>query len=168
VLSPLGWTEDAPAVRPPTHYNAAAAYDAARQEFVVYGGTTSAGRTDATWGYRLTAVGTVDETCTGKDDLDDDGALGCDDPDCWGACDPWCPPDTSCPPVRPSCGDGTCDAAGETASNCAIDCDSAACGDGRCGSGEDDVACALDCAICGDLRCSAGAEDALGCPVDCP
>jgi hypothetical protein len=37
------------------------------------------------------------ETCTDGLDDDGDGLVGCDDPDCWWACTPACPPHASCP-----------------------------------------------------------------------
>jgi cysteine-rich repeat protein len=37
------------------------------------------------------------EDCTGSADLDGDGLVGCDDPDCWTQCHPACPPLTTCP-----------------------------------------------------------------------
>ena len=41
-------------------------------------------------------------------DTDGDTLIGCDDPDCWARCTPFCPPHTSCPADVPRCGDGTC------------------------------------------------------------
>jgi cysteine-rich repeat protein len=38
----------------------------------------------------------ADETCMPGEDADDDGAAGCDDPDCWWSCEPTCPAATSC------------------------------------------------------------------------
>ena len=164
-LTSGGWVEDAPAVRPPARDSAAMVYDEARQELVMFGGTTTAGRIAEIWGYRQDAVAVVDDSCTGKDDLDGDDLVGCDDPDCWGACDPSCPPASACPGARPRCGDGACGTPRETIDNCPDDCESTVCGDGRCGSAEDDLGCPGDCAICGDLRCSAGAEDGVSCAV---
>jgi hypothetical protein len=62
------------------------------------------------------------ETCSGIDDADGDGLLGCADPDCFGYCDPACPPAASCPATRMRCGDGICDGALETHDRCAEDC----------------------------------------------
>jgi cysteine-rich repeat protein len=38
---------------------------------------------------------TPDESCTAGEDIDGDGAAGCDDPDCWQVCFPGCPFATS-------------------------------------------------------------------------
>lgn len=62
------------------------------------------------------------ETCSGLDDLDGDELRGCADPDCYGYCDPSCPPRASCVATRPRCGDGMCDSALETHDRCAEDC----------------------------------------------
>jgi len=82
--------------------------------------------------------------CASAIDIDGDGLMGCDDPDCWYVCSPDCPPGTSCPSTSPQCGDGVCSVL-ETCQNCATDC-------ATCDS------------LCGDFVCDPG-ETCLG---DCP
>lgn len=88
----------------------------------------------------------IDETC-GRIDVDGDGAVGCDDPDCWPICTPGCPPGTTCGP-GPKCGDGTCDAH-ERCETCPEDCGvcPARCGDGIVDPGEDAITCPGDFCI---------------------
>jgi hypothetical protein len=83
------------------------------------------------------------DRCNGKDG-DGDGLAKCDDPDCWWVCAPLCPPNTTCDPSAPKCGDGTCTAPREDCHNCAADCTCGApvCGDGYCDPGE---TCPGDC-----------------------
>lgn len=67
--------------------------------------------------------GTDYDTCNGADDVDGDGLLGCDDPDCVGYCDPLCPRGSlTCAIDRPRCGDGVCNPLLEHATRCAADC----------------------------------------------
>jgi hypothetical protein len=83
------------------------------------------------------------ERCDGSDD-DGDDRRGCADEDCWQACAPTCPPEASCEPGEPRCGDGICDVAHETCRTCTADCTCAA--------------------VCGDYICDPGET----CPGDCP
>jgi formylglycine-generating enzyme required for sulfatase activity len=72
------------------------------------------------------------------------------------------------------CGNKTCEA-GETASNCAVDCGGgkdAVCGNGKCESGETKTSCPDDCkdvanTVCGNNNCEPG-ENNDSCPADCP
>jgi len=86
------------------------------------------------------------ERCLARQDLDGDGAYGCDDPDCWWACTPLCTPTLPCPTSAPRCGDGVVGPA-ETCQLCAADL--------------------TPCPMCGDLACEAP-ETAATCPGDCP
>lgn len=110
---------------------------------VLYGGNDAVGESLELWRLRWES-GAGDETCSGYDDGDGDGATGCDDADCWAVCAPLCPPATSCAADAPRCGDGTCSAI-ESCRTCPADC-------GACPS------------ACGDLVCDAGEV----CPGDCP
>jgi cysteine-rich repeat protein len=84
-----------------------------------------------------------DDTCSGTADGDGDGALGCDDAECWATCAPLCPPGVSCAADAPRCGDGACSAV-EDCRSCSDDC-------GVC------------TAVCGDLVC----DPSETCPGDC-
>ena len=97
----------------------------------------------------------VQESCVASVDDDGDTLRGCDDPDCWGYCQPLCPPylGEDCPANKPFCGDGVCDPVLESCHNCPADCDQ-------------DPSPAHACVECGDSRCS-GSETAANCPGDC-
>ncbi|MGE0402654.1 MAG: kelch repeat-containing protein [Kofleriaceae bacterium] len=60
--------------------------------------------------------------CRSTIDDDLDGVGGCEDPDCWVVCTPWCAPGASCDESAPRCGDGTCSAPRETCGICPDDC----------------------------------------------
>lgn len=92
--------------------------------------------------------GPVREMCLTGLDGDNDGLVGCDDPDCWGYCNPECPPGAMCPADADRCGDGICNPSLETSRLCPADC------------GE-------PTAVCGDFLCDSG-ESAEMCPGDCP
>jgi len=89
-----------------------------------------------------------DERCDLNVDADDDGLVGCADPDCWGYCQPLCFPGamTECYGSSPRCGDTECDAL-ENWMNCPEDC--------------------TEPIVCGDAECE-GLEDLDSCPGDCP
>lgn len=105
------------------------------------------------------AGATQDETGVYADlDGDGRGATGCAptarasaDPDTWMLCAPSCPPgDTapaSCSAGSRGCGDGTCDARGESCITCPEDCGAcpAVCGDSSCDGGESPGSCPGDC-----------------------
>ena len=84
-------------------------------------------------------------TCRDTTDDDGDGKAGCDDPDCWLACRPGCPPGDPCT-LGNRCGDGNCAFPAETAALCPLDHCSrvAVCGDGTCGDLET-TTCPGDC-----------------------
>lgn len=86
------------------------------------------------------------EGCRAKIDLDHDGLKGCEDPDCWWACTPLCPPGTSCDPSLPHCGDGVCNRPLEDGWICDDDCTRPViCGDSMCDQGETAASCPGDC-----------------------
>ena len=130
------WTPIATFATPSRRAGRVAAYHAGSARIVVVGG----GRSE-TWLYGYDGD-LPPEVCGGGHDVDRDGLVGCDDPDCWWKCATQCPPHTSC--------------------------DAASCGDGTCGPLETCRLCATDCGACtprcGDLLCDAGETD---CPGDC-
>ncbi len=145
------WRPLVPASRatPPPRGLHGAAYDAARGRIVVYGGNpfdVAQPMDSTTWQLAHTATGP--EACHSGLDADTDGLVGCDDPDCWGYCAPLCPPNTTCDPAEPHCGDGVCNPALESPRMCPSDCGppTAVCGDSLCDAGEDAAACPGDCA----------------------
>jgi cysteine-rich repeat protein len=100
-----------------------------------------------TWELRYRADTGLDEVCQVGFDIDGDGLVGCDDPDCWGYCTPLCPPGTECDPELPRCGDGTCNTFLETCRMCPEDCGACEplCGDFFCDPGESIASCPGDC-----------------------
>ncbi len=85
-----------------------------------------------------------DEVCGSGLDVDSDGRIDCDDPDCWYVCTPSCSPGMACDPAASRCGDGTCTGPIETCSTCSADCGECpvVCGDNICSPGE---TCIGDC-----------------------
>jgi hypothetical protein len=100
----------------------AAAYDAVMAEIVLFGGTGSVlGNDNARiWRHRFSSAAHPADSCLDTD-TDGDGLVGCADPDCWGRCQPFCPPRTTCDTSTPHCGDGTCSAL-EDYRLCPADC----------------------------------------------
>jgi cysteine-rich repeat protein len=98
-------------------------YDAAAAKTIVFGGAHQFAVSNETWSFRYEAEGTPDENCSLHVDADGDGQPGCEDPDCWGVCTPYCPPRSgeACEPA-PGCGDTLCNAALENCDNCPSDC----------------------------------------------
>ncbi len=84
------------------------------------------------------------ETCETRVDVDGDGKVGCQDPDCWSRCEPLCLPGVTTCPSTPTCGDMTC-AGPETPLVCTDDC-------------------GVPLRSCGDLVC----DPAETCFGDCP
>jgi cysteine-rich repeat protein len=107
-------------------------------------GMVIAGDTFTTWRLRWQSI-LPDEACGAQVDLDNDGAIGCADEDCWATCTPECPPASSCDPGAARCGDSVCSAV-EDCRSCAADCGA--------------------CDACGDVRCD-GTEAVATCPGDC-
>jgi hypothetical protein len=135
-------------------------YDTLRSNMVLFGGTVGPNRgsnaaDDRSDTARFQFSAGIRESCTTGYDGDNDGLLGCADPDCWGYCTPECPPDTT--PNWPSdcstaagvqrCGDGTCDTGVENSRICPGDCSAAT-------------------PVCGDFICDP-AENIGNCPGDC-
>ncbi|MEZ4366665.1 MAG: kelch repeat-containing protein [Kofleriaceae bacterium] len=111
------------------------------------------------------------EWCDRADDVDGDGLVGCDDPDCYFACTPTMVPGAPPDPDGPRCGDGVCDLAVEREGVCPADCaddgSPASPCDGVCAPVFDPgSACAADCPVCGDLVCAG--DEATTCPIDGP
>ena len=124
----------------------AMSYDAARGRTVIYGGYSDASDyISDPWQYVHEARGP--EVCRLGLDDDEDGATGCDDADCWGACEPDCPPGVACAHDGPRCGDAFCDDRVEDPRLCPIDCGAAEdlCGDLLCGPNESNMDCPGDC-----------------------
>jgi cysteine-rich repeat protein len=118
----LGWTELAVGVRPSPRRNHVAFHDSIRHGIVMFGGDGNTARVGDTWILRWESA-TLDENCVTTSDADGDGLAGCTDPDCWGRCDPRCPPGvTDCDPQRPRCGDAICNPALESTALCPADC----------------------------------------------
>jgi cysteine-rich repeat protein len=96
------WTQ-LPSVTNPPNPGTVLAYDRVHGELVLYAATS----TGDVWVHRFFSRAVPPDTCNDVD-TDGDGLVGCADPDCWGRCTPVCPPDTTCDPGSPRCGDGTC------------------------------------------------------------
>lgn len=117
------WQELFLASSPPTLELTAMAYDAVNARFVLFGGNKGTGEIADTWALSYRSTGSPAEICRAANvDTDDDGLMGCDDPDCWGVCTPLCPPYVSCDMTAPRCGDGVCNTSLETAQLCPSDC----------------------------------------------
>lgn len=167
------WSALEVASSPPPRASAAVAFDPVAGELVLFGGSRpDAFDLDRTWSLRLASPYPAAlyplEDCTADVDADGDGAVGCDDPDCWARCAPGCPPAAPACDVTADergCGDGVCNLVLELGELCAADCD--VCGDGVCAPAfESAASCAADCAVCGDAVCGAD-ENAAACPGDC-
>jgi cysteine-rich repeat protein len=96
-------TIDAPSVRE----QAWMVYDAAHSELMIYGGDTNTENLAEVWAHTFSSHSVPIDACVDTD-TDGDGLIGCADPDCWGRCNPLCPPLQTCDPSTPHCGDGTC------------------------------------------------------------
>jgi len=131
------WTQLQLAVHPPAQHHHAMAFTP--------NGMTIAGDTNTTWRLRWDSLVRV-EACGADADLDGDTKVGCADEDCWTTCTPQCPPNASCDPSAPRCGDTVCSFV-EDARSCSADC------------GPIDV--------CGDFRCDGANEGLTTCPGDC-
>jgi hypothetical protein len=122
-LTDAGW-EPGP-VSPPDFIGRAyhsVAYDALRARLVVFGGRPFLGMLDDTWYLRFESLAPA-EVCTLATDDDTDALVGCDDPDCWGFCTPFCPPEGPCDAfTSDQCGDLECNTHLESCRNCSVDC----------------------------------------------
>ncbi|HEY4179120.1 MAG TPA: DUF4215 domain-containing protein [Kofleriaceae bacterium] len=118
------WQQQFPSVSPTPRFSGALAYDSIRRALVVYGGLPSATAGADTWTYSYQSGAHPAEACrVSTFDTDGDGLAGCADPDCWGRCDPTCPPRSpTCVAGRPRCGDGACNTAIEDYLICPGDC----------------------------------------------
>jgi len=118
------------------------AYDPITHATVMTSGSGTAAYNDS-WQLRFSSSEGSLEWCRNGLDGDRDGLVGCADPDCWGACTPHCPPQTTCDMTQRRCGDGTCSVL-ETSRLCPADCGAAVtrCGDFVCDAGE---SCPGDC-----------------------
>ncbi|HEX5062778.1 MAG TPA: DUF4215 domain-containing protein, partial [Kofleriaceae bacterium] len=156
---------------PATRFAAAAAYDSAAHELVVFSGRDQSTFTNVAATYRVKYVpNTTPEVCTSAQfDYDNDGKYGCADEDCWGVCDALHPPGTTRPANAPFCGDAACNGP-EDCLICPGDCGACAgpkCGDFNCDGAENNSTCPNDC-FCGDKKCdAANGETAATCPSDC-
>jgi len=139
------WTDITASSSPGGRIGHGMAYDSLHGEAIVVGGF---GGGNETLRLRLERTTTAIEGCRFGLDGDDDGLVGCSDPDCFGVCAPLCNPteSTSCDPALPQCGDATCSAV-EGPRVCPADCGapSLVCGDGLCDPGETAQGCPGDC-----------------------
>ena len=142
------WSEVATAISPQARSAACLAYDSRRERSVLFGGATDwvSNCLSDTWLYGYESS-TPTEACLSGFDVDRDGLVGPEDPDCWAFTTPLCAPGVSyCAQTGPFCGDGTCGAL-ESCRTC-----------GECGSCQP---------VCGDFVCDPG-ETHADCPGDCP
>jgi hypothetical protein len=115
------WLQRHPVQSPTPRYDASAIYDAVHGHILVFGGAGQLGAfVDDVWTYSFVSNSETTERCDGSD-ADGDMLVDCADPDCYGYCDPYCPPASQCPPARPHCGDGVC-APIEKRGRCPADC----------------------------------------------
>jgi hypothetical protein len=144
------WTEIAAFGGTPfPQWGHAMAYNALRRELVLFGlhdEDTPINPFVAVWHFQYRVPGQPAESCRFGVDGDGDGLIGCEDPDCWGYCTPFCPPDTSCSETASRCGDGDCNESLENSRLCPGDCPGAPlCGDFFCDAPESAATCPGDC-----------------------
>jgi len=114
------WAQASPAGAFEAIEGASMVYDAQQGGWLMTGGKTELGYSANA--SVLRQQNGIRETCDlVSADLDSDGLAGCGDPDCWGRCQPLCPPGVSCGAVE-KCGDGVCNAALENDGWCPQDC----------------------------------------------
>jgi hypothetical protein len=131
----------------PERYGAAACYDNAHHDIVVFGGKNDSGIVLGGTEIVRYRPNQTPEACTDSEiDYDNDGNKGCADDECWSVCDPLTPPGTTRPAGAPYCGDGTCNGL-EDYKLCPTDCTPPAglCGDFHCDTGETTTSCPNDC-----------------------
>lgn len=122
------------------------AYDASRARTTLFVGSPGSAQFE-TWHFRFERQEVDEERCQFGFDGDGDGKLGCDDPDCFGACSPLCNATfMTCDSSWPRCGDTFCNAT-ESMRACPADCGTApvVCGDFLCESPETLASCPGDC-----------------------
>jgi hypothetical protein len=88
----------------------AAFYDDVDNQLITFGGFSYVAARADTLALEYRTPTAPRETCIvpGADD-DNDGLVGCADPDCWPRCQPLCPPGmATCPVMAPNCGDNAC------------------------------------------------------------
>jgi hypothetical protein len=150
-----------PAGSEPSPNGAFAAYEAVRARMLIVGRRVDDSSKLGMWELAYRADGGIDEACQYGFDVDGDGLVGCDDPDCWSYCTPMCTPGTECDAELSRCGDGSCNAALETCRMCPEDCAcDATCGDFFCDAGESAGSCPGDCAASSALPATAEHEHA--------
>lgn len=118
-------------------------YDPVRHGAVLVADPETAGLPTEVWLLRYQSA-SRDESCRLARDVDQDGLVGCADPDCWYVCTPHCSPGMTCDDTLPRCGDASCNTAVEDCRSCPQDCGACTplCGDGICDPGE---TCPGDC-----------------------
>jgi hypothetical protein len=104
------WSLRVVPIEPKGRYAFDMAYDPIHAQVVAFGGIQVFTALGDTLIYDFSSATAPLDQCVDGLDTDHDGLAGCSDPDCWGRCDPLCPPgsDVTCDPARPRCGDGTC------------------------------------------------------------
>jgi cysteine-rich repeat protein len=93
---------------PVSRSSAPLAYDTIHHRMVVFSGLNSQVALTDTWTRGFESMRVPELCIDASEDTDADGFAGCADPDCFGRCAPLCPPDLSCDPAAPRCGDDAC------------------------------------------------------------
>jgi hypothetical protein len=112
------WTQRAVVLAPTTTGAGITTYDNRRGRVVRFGDELD-NPNPPTWSYGFESASYPPDTCTDADS-DNDGLVGCMDPDCAPICDPLCNVGY-CGADRPGCGDGVCSSI-EDPLRCASDC----------------------------------------------
>jgi cysteine-rich repeat protein len=105
------WTRVATASSPPAMIQSAFGYSFAASMALVGGNFNEGTRMQSpTQIFELAwrAPNNPPDRCIAVQDTDGDGLVGCDDPDCWDRCTPYCPPGAVCDQSLPHCGDNVC------------------------------------------------------------
>jgi cysteine-rich repeat protein len=133
------------ASRPNVRYYHAMAYHSLSGDLLVVAGEDGVNGRQDTWLLRYENAA-LRESCHTGIDGDRDGAVGCDDDDCFGVCAPLCYPGSACASAMPRCGDATCQPV-ESKRSCPADCGTppVRCGDQLCESAENAASCPGDC-----------------------
>jgi hypothetical protein len=124
------WRERMTPRLPPGRSDNALVYDSTHRRTVLVGGGTF----DDVWALTFVDGSNPPDQCIAGSDSDGDGLVACGDamhgadPDCAGLCTPSCPASNlasvlaACDMTAPRCGDGICNANGETYLLCPQDC----------------------------------------------